>query len=51
MVSDFSRTMRDNFLVLLCLAALLSMLGRPITILLEPIRADLVTQAEQVAFR
>jgi predicted MFS family arabinose efflux permease len=49
--ADFSRTMRDYFLGLLCLTALLNMLDRQIfAILLEPIKRDLHLSDTQLGF-
>lgn len=51
MVADFSRAMRDYFLALLCLTALLNMLDRQIfAILLEPIKRDLHLTDTQLGF-
>jgi predicted MFS family arabinose efflux permease len=48
---DFSRAMRDYFLTLLCLTALLNMLDRQIfAILLEPIKRDLHLSDTQMGF-
>jgi predicted MFS family arabinose efflux permease len=49
--ADFSRAMRDYFLALLCLTALLNMLDRQIfAILLEPIKRDLHLSDTQMGF-
>jgi predicted MFS family arabinose efflux permease len=51
MVDDFSRALRDYFLALLCLTALLNMLDRQIfAILLEPIKRDLRLSDTQMGF-
>jgi MFS transporter, Spinster family, sphingosine-1-phosphate transporter len=49
--ADFSRALRDYFLALLCLTALLNMLDRQIfAILLEPIKRDLHLSDTQMGF-
>ena len=51
LADDFSRAMRDYFLTLLCLTALLNMLDRQIfAMLLEPIKRDLHVSDTQMGF-